>query len=232
MLRIRIPPPTPPKTLLEIGCGGGHLLKVAQQNGIEPFGVELNPSQASYVKGTLGIQCETLSFTTKTFGDRKFDVIFHCNVTSHFYDPIAEFSAMRDKLTNGGCLVFETGNGADMDQKYYRYIPAWQYPDHLFFFGESSIRELLKRAGFSIVHVTSWSILPELAALKLLRHQRDGSNAGSTPNPVSSSPVQRAKLKQRIVRLSLAYSQLFLRFGLGAVLSNPRHPRTMLVWAR
>lgn len=216
------------QSLLEIGCGAGYVLRIAKSRGVDAYGVELNPYQAEYVDQGLGIPCETMPFTAASFGEKRFDVIFHCDVLSHFPDPIRDLSAMREKLSSRGYLVFETGNAADIDPRYYKFIPAWQYPDHLFFFGESSLRELLKRAGYSEVHIASWSILPQLALRRCVQRLRPATRAAGV-KPASSSTLS---ARQKAVRVAIAHAQDFVRYGLGARLSNPRHPRTVMVWAR
>lgn len=225
-------PAAPPKSMLEIGCGGGHLLEIAKRHGIAAHGIELNPFQAKVVTEKLGIPCETVEFTKNSFGTKQFDIIFHCDVTSHLFDPIGDFTAMRGKLTENGWLVFETGNGADVDPKYYKYFNRWQYPDHLFFFGESSIRELLSRAGFSRIHISSRSILPELALLRLLRRLAKRPALKENRNSVTAkTTASLPPLRARIFRTVFAHALDFVKWGIGSRLRNPSHPRTMLIWA-
>ena len=217
-----------PLSFLEIGCGGGHLLKLAKGAGLDTFGVELNPAQAGYIESELRIPCETKPFSRSTFGDRKFDIIFHCDVTSHLHDPLGDFMAMRDKLQQHGQLIFETGNGADIDSRYYKYFNCWQYPDHLFFFGEQSIRELLQRAGFSRVHIISWSILPELMFNRFLKP--GGRRKITTAEPMNgntSTVPPRQSGKARLVKLATARLMHFFRFTLGALSSDTRVPWTL-----
>src|SRR5688572_18202250 len=47
------------RSLLEIGCGGGHLLTEAKKACLETFGIELNTAQAQHVQNNLGISCES-----------------------------------------------------------------------------------------------------------------------------------------------------------------------------
>jgi SAM-dependent methyltransferase len=216
-------------SMLEIGCGGGHLLKLAKDHGFDVYGVELNPYQAEHVRSDLGIPCETVPFSRESFGNRRFDIIFHCDVTSHLSDPIGDFSAMYDKLNDTGQIIFETGNGADIDPRFYRYIQAWQYPDHLFFFGESSIRELLKRAGFKSAELRSWSILPQLAVSRAV-HSRKSKPGPKSPANSSVSLTGRLNWKTKIKRVMAARVTHFIR-SLGALSSNSKAPRSMIVWA-
>src|SRR3954469_17924952 len=71
----KIIPPVGPdgkkRSILEIGCGGGHFLKEAKKAGYEVFGLELNPLHAGHIESKLGIPCDTKPFSLETFGDRK-----------------------------------------------------------------------------------------------------------------------------------------------------------------
>ena len=97
----------PAGDLLEIGAGGGFFLNEARRAGFNVKGIELNPLQAQTIVQN-GIPCETRPVTL-AFTGKQFDVIYHCDVTSHFFDPIAEFKAMAARLKPGGLLMFETG---------------------------------------------------------------------------------------------------------------------------
>jgi SAM-dependent methyltransferase len=215
-----------PRSILEIGCGGGHFLSEAKKAGYEVFGLELNPQQASHIEKKLGVPCETKPLSPSTFGNRKFDIIFHVDVTSHFADPFTDFQIMHEKLTANGCLCFETGNGADIDPKYYHYFAVFQYPDHLFFFGQKTIRELLSRVGFTDIQIKSWSILPQLSLIKLIRHRLPEKST----NQVAKAAPKTSKGKA-FLKVALAYCNHFVRYKLGAFVSTAKTPATLLITA-
>ena len=137
---------------------------------------------------------------------------------------------MFDKLAPNGQLIFETGNAADIDPSYYKYFNWWQYPDLLFFFGEDSVRELLRRAGFKKVHIVSWSILPELIFDRFVWKR---GRRVVDPGVPASAPTKASKLsrKKKALRVGAAYLRHFFRFTIGAFSSDKRVPRTMLIWA-
>ena len=120
--------------LLEIGAGAGYFLVEAQQMGFEPYGIELNPIQAAFIRNKLGIPCVESPLDTGLFTSQRFDVVYHSDVVSHFYDPYAEFAKMSQVLKEGGFLVFETGNFGDIAEKFMKFPVAFYYPEHLFLF--------------------------------------------------------------------------------------------------
>ena len=134
--------------LLEVGAGNGNVLVEARRRGFEVRGLEPNPIQAAFIRDKLGIPCfESLDEVGRDRTVEPFDVIYHRDVLSHFFDSLEEFSTLNDLLADGGTMVFETGIG-DVDHSYFRLIPLFQLPDHLFFFSDRNIDELLRRTGF------------------------------------------------------------------------------------
>lgn len=202
-----------PTTLLEIACGQGQLLKIAKKAGLQTFGVELNREAAEELEKKHGIPCESKVFSAATFGDRKFDVIFHRELIGRLRDPVQQLCEMKDKLNPHGQLIFETGNYADVSTARYKYLPRWADPEALHYYGESSIRELLKMAGFTRIQIISWSLRPELLLSPVL------------------GGIRKVTKGRGIAARSRARFKYFLRYTIGALSSDRSIPRTMLVWA-
>lgn len=74
--------------LLEIGAGAGYFLDEARKAGFDVYGIELNPTQTDFINRKLDIPCETTTLTG-SYDNKIFDIIYHCDVISHFYDPIS-----------------------------------------------------------------------------------------------------------------------------------------------
>ena len=91
----------PQGSLLEIGAGAGYFLAEARKRGYEPYAIEFNSAQAEFMRTDLEIPCEQTPLGADSFGGKAFDVIYHCDVMSHFYDPVAEFRRMRAALRPG-----------------------------------------------------------------------------------------------------------------------------------
>jgi len=156
--------------ILEIGAGAGYFLNEAREQGFDVYGIEFNETQANFIKEELNIPCEQSPLDDNTFDNEKFDLIYHCDVISHFYDPIAEFEKAKLKLKKNGFVVFETGNLGDVDYEYFKYYTKFQYPDHLFFFSDENIKTLLEQTGFELIRIYRFSILPQLIIYKILNY--------------------------------------------------------------
>jgi 2-polyprenyl-3-methyl-5-hydroxy-6-metoxy-1,4-benzoquinol methylase len=232
--------------LLDIGAGGGKFLLEAKKAGFDVFGIELNPSQNEHVHRVLGIPCEARPLA-EAYQDQMFDVIYHCDVISHFYDPIAEFRQMNDRLKKDGLVFFETGNIGDISEKYYTVFSRFQYPDHLFFFGEKSLKILLQQTGFELLEIRRYSILQQLKVLQFLHWvlksirqlkpgnvRKDDSKAGETATtlpPSATNENQGVPLPNPVKMLAFAFLH-FLRYTLGSGFPKTGRPQTLVVIAR
>jgi SAM-dependent methyltransferase len=119
------------------------------------------------------IPCETVPLSDRSFGGRRFDIIYHRDVLSHLYEPISVFQNINRALNENGLLVFEPGNIADVREEYYQWFSQFLYPDHLFFFGERSIGILLERTGFKCLAIYREAIALELLLQKMLWKSKD-----------------------------------------------------------
>lgn len=226
-------------SILEIGAGAGYFLDEAKKKGFDVYGTEINKIQANYINSFLGIICDSTPLSDSSFGGKKFDVIYHCNVLSHFYDPITEYRRIREKLKDDGILVFETGNIGDVKNKYYKFFRKFDYPDHLFFYGEKSLSHLVKLTKFKIIKIYHYSILPQLTVEKIVQKLR-----GARKYPVASLKLgdkfitngsfgngRVCGLKELLKKARVHFLYL-LTYKFGHILSRNGQPQTFIVVAR
>lgn len=205
--------------LLEIGSGGGAFL-VAASRFFDVAGVDFNPVQVAYIRDHLGLRCE-LGRYQDAFAGQKFDIIYHCDVLSHFFDPIQEFRDMRAMLNPGGVIIFETGNFGDLDPEQRSAITVFQYPDHINFFSEKSLSlaTLFDRSSLKVVeHVhfdrTRSNMLVKLlkTTVNSIRAPKPESYSTSTP---ASAPNSRRRYFKTVIRDWLSITEFLLCYVLG-----------------
>ncbi|MBN2388549.1 MAG: class I SAM-dependent methyltransferase [Anaerolineales bacterium] len=222
--------------LLEIGAGGGYFLDEARKTGFEVFGLEWNTRQVEFIRNSLAIACES-GMLNDAFEGTLFDTIYHCDVLSHFYDPFAEFLTIHKRLKTGGILFFETGNG-DFQEKYLPAFSSFQYPDHLFFFSERNLRDLLAQTGFELLAFRRWSLLPQLVAKKaffrLTKKPKKGGQDLSTRKATVIPAEQSARKPSpgKIIQTALDLLSFLLRYYVGAMLPKEKRPCTFILVAR
>jgi len=239
--------------LLEVGAGAGYFLDEARSAGFEPYGLEFNPVQANFVRNELNIPCEESPLDHSVFAGKRFDVVYHCDVISHLFDPIADFQQMNQRMKDDSVLVFETGNLGEVDPKYLDDIDCFQYPDHLFFFGTENLARLLKQTGFELVNIYRYSISPQLTTkkilskfkksiLSLLKSLKKESNSPSKVvishqnkkhniNQNQFKSIIRQKLKNAYL-YSHRYFMYLLRYKLGSIAPKANKPQTVIVIAK
>lgn len=227
--------------LLEVGAGGGVFARTAREAGYEPLAVEVNPVQAAFIRDELGIDCRTSLEEVEAMDGARFDVIYHCDVLSHFSDPVGEFHRLHALLRPGGVMVFETGNGADVDPRHYKLIRTFQYPDHLYFFGERSLDALLRRTSFARIVTRRYSLVPALwveARLRALaeRVRRAGAEVPPERAPSPDAPASAERARRGGVRAAASDGVWTLLqelvYVVGAIAPKRRRPQTQLVVAR
>ena len=141
-----------------------------------------------------------------------------------------------------GIVVFETGNFGDVKEEYYRFVTKFQYPDHLFFFSENNLKELLKLTGFEFVEIYRYSILPQLMINKMLekvinfvksktKTKKIDKHSRVLSYNISNSNISRFSFKQSIKN---AYNFFFylIRYKIGYVMPKKGRLQTVIVIAR
>lgn len=227
------------ESILELGAGAGYFLLEAKKEGFEVFSIEPDKIQASFINNTLEIPCEVVPLNENSFDEKKFDIIYHHNVLSHFHDPINEFKKINNKLKNNGILVFETGNIADIKEKYYKYFAEFCYPEHLFFFGENTLKKLLEQTGFKFLNAHKYSIIFHLFTQKLLWSLKDSLKdkkelSESIENTVTGEPYfNRKKFSfKRLIRSLYRFFSYFLIYKVGFLIPKKGRPQTVIIVAR
>ena len=237
--------------LLEVGSGAGYFLDEANKRGFEPYGIEFNAIQAEHIRETIGLPCVEKPLSESIYAGKKFDLIYHCDVISHLYEPIDDFKRMNDLLNDGGYLVFETGNLGEIDVKYLKLIRSFMYPDHLFFFNTKNLDILLSSTGFQIIKIERYSLMLFLHFLrgigkvrellrKLLRRNKsiapntgekyttqipESENSGGLTLKMSTPKNNRIDNAGRLFRH-------LLRYLAGKLPPKTRRPQTMIVIAQ
>ncbi len=137
--------------VLEIGSYCGAFLKVAREAGLNVVGVE--PSawavEASAKVVDAPVWCGTVDDLPSA--ERSFDVVVAWDVLEHFANPVDELRKINELLPSGGTFLFST---LMIDNWFPRvmgkYWP-WLMDMHLFYFTETTIRNVLGDAGFEII---------------------------------------------------------------------------------
>lgn len=154
-------------TLLEIGCGAGHFLKLARDSGWNVQGTELSKPFQEHARERFGL-CDIRrapSLTDCGFPPGSFDVIYSAHVFEHLLDPMGTLVEVRRLIKRDGLLVIEVPyqfrslrerlrgylvalTGAVGEGKAYTKLISSTH--HTYFFSPRTLTAMVRRAGFAV----------------------------------------------------------------------------------
>lgn len=133
--------------VIEVGCGAGDFLRSARRAGYTVSGIEAHEGRAHQLRDELGIEVEFARLEESRCEPKSADIVYHCDLLSHFDDPIGALTKMATFLRPGGVLYFEVGD-VDADSiGYFRLVDEAGLPAHRWFYSSEAIMQVLNRAG-------------------------------------------------------------------------------------
>ena len=138
---------TASRTLLDVGCGEGALLRAAAVRGLEAVGVEPDPQSAATARAVSGAEVFAAPFGAADLGGRRFDLVTVTHVLEHVGDPLALLGKARALLAQGGALFVEVPNVMRPQMSCRRMFP----PAHLVYYSPVTLVAMLRQAGLRAV---------------------------------------------------------------------------------
>lgn len=189
-------------SLLDFGAGGGHFLVEARKRGYDVSGVEVEAELVAHLR-RLGLPCAPSI-------EGAYDIIYSRDVLSHLRDPVTVLGELHDHLGADGLLVMETGNFADVKPAYFPRL-SFNFPDHLYFFGEGGVHRLLADTGFTVREVHRFATLPAMW--------------------LSDKSVPGGRVVRVAQRKAMPYLLHAARYQLGAIIPKAGMPQTLILVA-
>lgn len=154
--------PDRPGRLLDIGCGSGFFLKMAQERGWDAVGVDLNSQAVAYAKTHHQVDAVCSDVRDVPFPEGSFDLVTLWNVLDHIPDPFDLLTEVRRVVKDHGYLFIRTPNVVWQLQGYklanllrrigwgtiFDERPYTTFIFHLCNFSPRTLRMLLDRSGF------------------------------------------------------------------------------------
>jgi 2-polyprenyl-3-methyl-5-hydroxy-6-metoxy-1,4-benzoquinol methylase len=149
-----------PGRLLDVGCGDGSFLAVAQQRGWRVTGTEVSRWAAGTLCDDKGLQVQEGDLTQFESWTARFDVVTMWHVLEHMERPLENLRAARRLLTENGTIVVAVPNaGFTLFRLAYpfarlrplRYYTPGERELHLYHFTPATLRAMLEEAGFRVI---------------------------------------------------------------------------------
>jgi 2-polyprenyl-3-methyl-5-hydroxy-6-metoxy-1,4-benzoquinol methylase len=149
--------------LLDIGCGEGTFLALAQKKGWEIGGTEVSEYAAGYASDLLKIDIFNGGLPEAGFEENTFDVVTMWHVLEHVQNPMSYLSEIRKILKPEGLFILAVPNVENrVFQIAYRFIKGRKMKlftrrekeIHLYHFSSKTVKDYLKRAGFDCVKLS------------------------------------------------------------------------------
>ena len=139
------------KNLLDIGCGTGDFLHVAQQSNWQVSGIEPNQEARSIANRKTNNTVYTTA-QLQEFKKNSFDVITLWHVLEHVPNLEEQVSTFKSLLKENGTLVIAVPNYKSYDAKHYKnFWAALDVPRHLWHFNQESIASLFAKENMKVV---------------------------------------------------------------------------------
>jgi 2-polyprenyl-3-methyl-5-hydroxy-6-metoxy-1,4-benzoquinol methylase len=156
--------------MLDLGCGDGTVLWLAQQDGWQVQGVELFAEHAKLVRETLGFDVEVSDITAYDGVHKAWDCVVLTHVLEHLPDPVGALIKIKNLLKPGGIGVLEFPNIDALDARLRRLLDRWHIhrrayaptytPGHVQEFCRASFAYAAQQAGLALDVWETYAINP------------------------------------------------------------------------
>ena len=198
--------------LLDVGFGVGALLRVARDAGWKTHGIEA--SSAAVEQGMrygLGDLAHG-DFLKAEWPDEHFDVIVMTELVEHLVAPEPFLRQASRLLRPGGVLYMTTPHGRGVSGRVLG--ASWSVlrpPEHLHLYSIGSMREVLRRTGFSRSTVYTQGILPH----EIVAHLRGRLRRTTTAEPADVVPTVVGSTNPDRVQKSAALNESVTQSAVG-----------------
>jgi 2-polyprenyl-3-methyl-5-hydroxy-6-metoxy-1,4-benzoquinol methylase len=148
-----------PGLVVDVGCGGGLLLRMLRERGLPVLGLEKShrAANAAWKRNHVAVVCGDLSEGPIERGTCAVVTMFH--VLEHLHEPVSYLRSARDLLVPGGRLVIQVPNASSW--QFLMFGEHWNgvdVPRHLVNYRQRDLEHLLGYCGFEVVRRKHFSL--------------------------------------------------------------------------
>lgn len=159
------PAKTNGRRLLDVGCGLGYLLDVADDRGFAVQGIDYNASAVDWIGRKYTFPAVSGDFMAYEGGP--YDAVTMLDVIEHLPRPFEALEKAAALTRPGGVFALST---MDSDSLVSRLLGSRledfrRTREHLYFFNRRTIRGGLERAGLEVLRIDSYGLTIQMSAL-------------------------------------------------------------------
>lgn len=141
------------RRLLEVGCAYGVFLEQASHRFETATGIDISDDAVAHARSR-GLDARQGDLVAADWRDERFDVVCAWDTVEHLGRPDRYVRAAADLMTGGGLLALTTGDIGSLNARWRgRHWRLIHPPTHVHYFSVETMRRLLDRNGFDLVHV-------------------------------------------------------------------------------
>ena len=167
--------------VLDVGCGVGLFLHLADEAGMQVRGVELSGSAVNYARTNFGLDVHHGTLADVGIAPESCDIVVMWHVLEHLPDPVAGLRQVADILAPGGLLLAAVPNFGSYEAHLFgRRWYSLDAPRHLIHFTPHTLCAAVEHAGLRVQAITHssgtaglvYSLMGDLTGVSLkLRHR-------------------------------------------------------------
>lgn len=153
------------KSVLEVGCHAGYLLKRLRREGSQIAGIEPNSRAVTFARWANRISNIQHCLLEEAREKETYDIVLLIQTFEHLADPLRSLLKVWRMLRQNGLLFIEVPNyfsptGGLFRKKALGFQPS-RY--HLFIYSKQTLKAILERAGFKIHSITGSKTIKAVA---------------------------------------------------------------------
>ncbi len=146
--------------VLDVGCGGGRLGAVLQQEkGCTVYGVDISAAAVAEARTVLYASAQMdVAHDSFPFAGERFDVVIFSDVLEHLLDPEGAVNRFWPCLGENGVMIASLPNVANISIRLRLLLGQWNYTrsglldyGHVRFYTLATMRQLWRRCGLQIL---------------------------------------------------------------------------------
>jgi 2-polyprenyl-3-methyl-5-hydroxy-6-metoxy-1,4-benzoquinol methylase len=153
------------RDIFEIGCAYGFFLDEARKFAKSVAGIDISQDAIADGRSRFGLDIQQGDYLSRDLG-RKYGAIAMWDTVEHLQRPDLFIAKAKEDLQPGGILALTTGDIGSMNARLRGH--KWRMihpPTHLHYFSTDTMKALLDRHGFDVVHLSHPGISRKLRSI-------------------------------------------------------------------